>query len=142
MSVERTRQVMTEYLDALVARGDYARYFSDDVVFRVMGTAEQARGREAVEQFIRTLHEVAFDANPKAVRLLVENGHAALEAEFIGTHVAEFAGVVPSGNEVNLPYSVFYTVQDDKITELRAYLALDLLVRQLNSAPEMGRTTP
>ena len=142
MSVERTREVMTEYLDALVNRGDYARYFSDDVVFRVMGTPEQARGREGVEQFIRYLHEVAFDAHPKIVRLVVEDGEAALEAEFIGTHVAEFAGVVPSGNEVNLPYSVFYTLQDDKITELRGYLALDLLVRQLSPTPEMGRTTP
>jgi steroid delta-isomerase-like uncharacterized protein len=131
MATEQTRQVMMDYLDMLVARDDYGRFFSDDVVFRVMGTDQEAHGRDGVEQFIRYLHEVAFDANPEIVTVLAEGNAAALEAVFVGKHIAEFAGHAARGNNVRLPYSVLYTLRDGQITELRAYFALDVLARQL-----------
>ena len=136
MSTERTREIMTAYLDTLLARGDYARYLSDDVVFTVMGTEQVVHGRASIEQFIRYLHEVAFDAHPTLVTLVVEDGKAMAELEFRGTHIAEFAGQAASGKAINLPYSVAYDVEDDTITALRAYMSLDGLIRQISSSSE------
>ena len=139
MSTERTRETMTAYLDSLLARGEYARYLRDDVVFTVMGTDQEVHGRVSVEQFIRYLHEVAFDAHPTLVSLVVEDRKAMGEFEFRGTHIAEFAGQAASGKAINLPYSVAYDVEDDKITALRAYISLDSLIRQITTSPEAAQ---
>ncbi len=141
MSTERTRETMTAYLDTLLARGEYARYLRDDVVFTVMGTEQEVRGRANVEQFIRYLHEVAFDAHPTLINLVVEDAKAMGEFEFRGTHIAEFAGQAASGKDVSLPYSVAYDIADDKITALRAYLSLDGLIKQISRSPEAAQAT-
>ena len=39
------RQVMQDYLDALVKRADYPRYFTEDVVATFEGTDQRAEGR-------------------------------------------------------------------------------------------------
>ena len=62
MSVEQTQATMNDYVDTLVKRGDYARYFSDDVTWVTVGPNQELRGRDAVGQFIRWFHEQAFDA--------------------------------------------------------------------------------
>jgi steroid delta-isomerase-like uncharacterized protein len=136
MSVESTRTALTAYLDSLVQRGPYGQYFSDDVTFAVMGTNQEVKGRDAVEQFIRFFHEQAFDAEPKVKNLIAGDGQAVLEADFVGTHIGEFLGVAASGKEVKVPYSVVYDVQGDKITALRAYIPMDVLLQQIGSVPE------
>jgi hypothetical protein len=45
MSAER--QVMQDYIDALVKRADYTRYFAEDVVATFEGTDQRAEGRKA-----------------------------------------------------------------------------------------------
>jgi predicted ester cyclase len=127
------RQVMQEYLDTLVKRGDYAVLFTDDVVASFEGTDQRADGREAAEQLIRYVHEVAFDARPELKNLLVDDGKAAIEADFVGTHTAEFAGLQPVGREVRVPYSVIYDLRGDKISALRIYFPMSLLIEQLTS---------
>lgn len=54
-----------------------------------------------------------------------------IEAEFVGTHVGEFAGVAPTGRQVRVPYSVAYDLVEDAITAVRLYLPMDALVRQI-----------
>jgi predicted ester cyclase len=127
------RQVMQEYLDTLVKRGDYAVLFTDDVVATFEGTDQRAEGREAAEQLIRYVHEIAFDARPELKNLLVDDGKAAIEADFVGTHAAEFAGIQPVGREVRVPYSVIYDLRGDKISALRIYFPMALLIEQLTS---------
>jgi len=127
------RQVMQEYLDTLVKRGDYAVLFTDDVVATFEGTDQRAEGREAAEQLIRYVHEIAFDARPELKSLLVDDGKAAIEADFVGTHVAEFAGIQPVGREVRVPYSVIYDLRGDKISALRIYFPMSLLIEQLTN---------
>ena len=41
------RQVMQDYLDALIKRADYPALFTDDVVVTFEGTDQRAEGREA-----------------------------------------------------------------------------------------------
>ena len=114
------RQVMQGYLDALFKRaGDYSDYFADDVVASMEGTGQHAEGRQAVVQFIKNL--------------LVDDRKAAIEADFVGTHTGEFAGVRATGRTVRVPYSVVYDLRDDKITQLRMYFPVSLLVEQLTS---------
>jgi predicted ester cyclase len=129
MSTER--QVMQDYLDALVKRADFAAYFTDDVVATFEGTDQRADGRDAASQLIRYVHEGAFDAQMELRNLLTEPGKAAIEADFVGTHTGEFAGIPPTGRAVRVPYSVVYDLAGDRISALRIYFPMTLLIDQL-----------
>jgi predicted ester cyclase len=129
MSTER--QVMQDYLDALVKRADFAAYFTDDVVATFEGTDQRADGRDAASQLIRYVHEGAFDAQMELRNLLTEPGKAAIEADFVGTHTGEFAGIPPTGRAVRVPYSVVYDLAGDRISALRIYFPMALLIDQL-----------
>ena len=127
------RKVMQEYIDALVKRADYPVYFTDDVVATFEGTDQRAVGREAAGQLIRYVHEGAFDARPELKNLLVDDGKAAIEADFAGNHTGEFAGIQPTGRPVRVPYSVVYDIRGDQISALRIYFPMSLLLEQLAS---------
>ncbi|HSS92076.1 MAG TPA: ester cyclase [Streptosporangiaceae bacterium] len=127
------RKVIQEYIDALVKRADYPAYFTDDVVATFEGTDQRAVGREAAGQLIRYVHEGAFDARPELKNLLVDDGKAAIEADFAGTHTGEFAGIPPTGRAVRVPYSVVYDIRGDQISALRIYFPMSLLMEQLTN---------
>ena len=129
--VESGRATMHAYLDALVARGDFARYFAEDVEFKLMGTDQEVHGRAAVEQAIRGLHEQVFDARPEVKSLVCDDMHAGLEADFVGRHVLEFAGKAPKGKEVRAPYAVIYDLDGGQIKALRIYGFMEALLPQL-----------
>ena len=74
MTVEATAETMRSYLDALVARGDFADYFTDDVTWTIIGTDQQVQGREPVRDFLTWMHTQAFDAHPKVKTLVVGDG--------------------------------------------------------------------
>src|SRR5579863_4594098 len=127
------RQTMQDYLDALAKRDDFPAYFTDDVVATFEGTDQRAEGREAAEQLIRYVHEGAFDARMELKNLLTEPGKAAIEADFAGTHTAEFAGIPAAGRAVRVPYSVVYDLPGDRISALRIYFPMSQLIEQLTS---------
>jgi predicted ester cyclase len=129
------RETMTRYLDTLVQRGDYGRFFAEDARFSIEGTDQSGTGRDAVEHTIRFLHEVAFDASPELKNLIVEGNKAAIEADFVGVHTGEFAGLPPSGRSVRVPYSVVYDLEGDTITSLRIYMPMQALLEQLSGTP-------
>ena len=141
MSAEQVRETMQSYVSALLDRGDYRRFFADEIEVSIVGTDQQARGSEAAEQMIRFMHQVAFDARPEISNLVADDAGAAAEAVFEGTHIGEFAGVPASGQRVRVPYSVFYELRDGKITALRLYMSLDELVRQIGQ-PQSTVATP
>ena len=62
---------------------------------------------------------------------MCDGGHAAIEAQFVGTHIGEFEGVLASNRAVRLPYSVVYDVEDDGLRMLRLYFPLDALIKQI-----------
>jgi steroid delta-isomerase-like uncharacterized protein len=134
MSREQTESTISEYLTALLEGGDFAAFFADDVVWTTMETGDQVRGREAVREHIVSLHSQAFHASPELVGTTFTDGGAGLEAVFVGTHEAEFAGVPATGAAVRLPYCVFYDVAAGRITALRAYFPIGALVQQLREA--------
>jgi steroid delta-isomerase-like uncharacterized protein len=134
MSAEQVRQTMQSYVEVLLARGDYRRFFADDIRFEVVGTDQRLQGAESAEQAIRFLHEMAFDAQPEIVNVLVDDHGAAAEATFVGTHIGDFAGIGATGNAVRVPYSVFYDVDAGTITALRIYMPMDQLLAQIGAA--------
>src|SRR4051795_2664730 len=131
MSADQVHQTMDGYMEALLARGDYGRFFADDIAFSIVGTEQQLTGARETAQAIRFMHEGAFDAQPELVGVLVDERGAAAEAVFVGTHVGEFAGVPATGNAVRVPYSVFYDVDAGLITGLRIYMPMDQLIAQI-----------
>jgi steroid delta-isomerase-like uncharacterized protein len=132
MSVEATAETMRSYLDALVARGEFADYFSDDVTWTIVGIDQQVQGREPVRDFLTRMHTQAFDAHPKVKALVVGDGQAVLEADLVGTHTGEFLGMAATGKSIQVPYCVVYDLRDDKIVALRAYIPMDLFTQQLS----------
>jgi steroid delta-isomerase-like uncharacterized protein len=123
---------MRSYLDTLLARGDFADYFTDDVTWTTVGTDQELQGRQPVRDFLIWMHTQAFDAHPKVKTLVIGDGQAALEADFVGTHTGEFLGVPATGKSVQVPYCVVYDLQDGKLAALRAYIPMDLFAQQLS----------
>jgi predicted ester cyclase len=133
---------MQSYAEVLLARGDYRRFFADDIRLEVVGTDQRVQGPEAAEQAIRFLHEVAFDARPEITNVLVDDHGAAAEATFVGTHVGEFAGIGATGSAVRVPYSVFYELDAGMITALRIYMPMDQLRAQIGTPAEAEAARP
>ena len=133
MSDQAASSMMSAYLDALVSRGDFARYFAEDVTFEIVGTPQRADGRAAVRDVILYLHTQAFDGTVKAKTVFVADGHAAVECDFVATHTGEFLGVAPTGRAVDVPYAVVYDVDDTEIHALRIYMSMEVLREQLTA---------
>jgi steroid delta-isomerase-like uncharacterized protein len=131
MSVEATSKTIRSYLDALLARGDFADSFTNDITWTTVGTGPELQGRQPVRDFISWMHTQAFDAHPKVKTLVVGDGQAALEADFVGTHTGEFLGVPATGKSVQVPYCVVYDLRDDKIAAVRAYMPMEPFAQQL-----------
>jgi hypothetical protein len=131
--IERTRQTTTGYLDALVGDGDIGRFLADNATFTVIGSDQVSRGREAVVGTIDWLHNQTFAGRPIVKTTFFGDDRAAIEADFIGTHVGEFAGIAATGRSVQVPYSVFYDLAGDEIAAIRVYMPMDVIRRQLGA---------
>ena len=141
MSAGTTQQAMDGYLNALVSGGDFARFFADEVVWETPETGERIVGRQAVRDFIIAFHRKMFDARPELKHLVVAEDAAVVEADFVGTHTGEFAGIPPTGAKVRIPYCVTYDLVNGEIVALRGYLPVAAMVNQLRShsaAPDRG----
>jgi hypothetical protein len=136
MSTESTRQALDGYLEALLSFGDFGRFMTDDVTVAFMGTDRVIQGRAAAEQLITFVHAVAFKTAIQIKGVACGDGHAMLEAEFVGTHIGEFEGVPASNRHVRVPYAAAYDVEGGRITVLRLYFPLEQLMRQIRVVEE------
>ena len=133
MTVEQTEAAMAAYAEALLGGGAYETYFAPDIVVKDVDTGQEVTGPAAAKTLIDALHHELFDATPEITGLVVGEGRAALEATFVGTHTGEFAGIAATGKEIAVPYSVFYELEDGKITALRLYALSPGLVQQVQA---------
>ena len=131
MSAESTRQVMMRYFDAV--HGDVSM-MAPDVVFRIMATGQEHRGPEGVAQMLQYFYHIAFNATAEARNLIVSDGKAVWEGDFVGKHIGEFMGIPATNKNVRVPLCVVYDVVDDKITAGRVYLEAPALMAQLGVA--------
>jgi len=137
MSLERTQQVMNRYWNS-----DHkdVSMMADDVVFTHMATGDEHRGPEGVRHMLDYMYRQAFDATAEIHTRICSEGHAMIEAEFVGTHTGEFAGIPATGRKVRVPFCVVYDVQGDRITRGRVYMEMPVMLRQLGRAPQPAAT--
>lgn len=131
MTTELTETTIVAYAAALAGSGDPMRFLAPDVTFTAMETGEVTRGLEAVAMLLDHLHRQAFTAAPILRTLVAIPGLAMVEADFVGTHVGEFAGVAATGRSVRVPFAAAFDLVDGFIVAVRAYLPLDALLRQV-----------
>jgi steroid delta-isomerase-like uncharacterized protein len=138
MGIERTREVMTRYWDS--EHRDLSM-MAADVVFTSMATGDQHHGPAEVKRMLEHIYHVAFEARAETRSRLFGEDQAMLEADFVGTHIGEFAGVPATGRTVRVPLCVVYDLEEGRIVRARVYLELPVLLRQLRgeAAVEAGQ---
>ncbi len=128
MSVESTREVVQAYF------GEHdPSFLADDAVFTFMATGQEYTGREAVTQALDYLYHQAFDARSEERNTIYADGQAAVEADLVGRHIGEFAGIVATGREIRVPWCVVYTVEGGKIKRANIYLSEEAIRQQLGA---------
>jgi steroid delta-isomerase-like uncharacterized protein len=128
MSVESTREVISRYLSS--NHSDLSM-MADDVVFAHMATGDLHEGPEAVGRMLHYVYHVAFDARAETRNLVVDDGKAVLEADFVGIHIGEFAGIPATGKQVRVPLCIVYDLENDMIKRGRVYMEIPVLFKQL-----------
>ncbi len=138
MSSAPTRAAMERYIQS---QHQDLSMMADDVVFTTMATGEEHRGIEGVRRMLHHIYHEAFDAHAEVRALICDDGHAALEATFIGRHTGEFAGIAATGREVRVPLCVVYDVDNGQIRRGRVYLEVPVMLQQLGAVPEAGEVS-
>jgi steroid delta-isomerase-like uncharacterized protein len=139
MSIERTREAMTRYLDS--GHTDLSM-MADDVVFTNMATGEEHSGVDGVRRMLDYVYHTAFDATAETRSTIYAERQAVFEADFVGTHIGTFAGIPATRRSVRVPLCVVYDVEEGKIRRGRIYLQMPVLLRQLGAAPAEREVAP
>ena len=109
-------------------------FLAEDAVFKNMSTNEDIVGRDAIADMLHYMYHIAFDAKAVIKNTAATENTALLEAMFVGKHIGEFAGLEPTGKNVNVPLCVTYDLNDEGlIQKARIYMLTDVLVMQLTS---------
>lgn len=130
-SRDATLRVLERYWNA---EDDDTSMFAADVVYRMMATGEEHRGPGGIRQLLHDFYQVSFDAIAETRNVVIGDGIGVLEAEVVGTHIGEFAGVPATGKEVRIPLVVVYEVADDLIHAGRVYVELPVFHRQVGAS--------
>jgi predicted ester cyclase len=109
------------------------KYLTEDTVFIDMNTNELTIGREAVGNMLHYIYHVAFDARAEITNTIVCDNKAVLEANFIGKHIGEFAGIPATNKSVNVPLCVTYDLENGLVKVARVYMLASAMMQQLNS---------
>jgi ketosteroid isomerase-like protein len=136
MSRDETQAVLENYVEQLLSNGSYADFFADDIVVTLMDVGQETRGRDAAHELVQYLHEVVFDVTLETRTIVYGEGIASAEIVFVGTQLVEYAGVQPTGEEIRVPYSVAWELEDGKITDLRLYQLATGISTQLTALAE------
>lgn len=128
MSMESTHKVMQQYSNS--EHSDVS-VMADDVIFTIMATGQEHKGPDGVLQMLQYFYQIAFEATAETKNFFVADGKAVLEADFVGKHIGEFAGIPATGKDVCVPLCVVYDLENDKITRGRVYFEMPALMAQL-----------
>jgi len=129
MSIEETRETMLRYFNS--EHSDVSA-LADDVVFTIMATGAEHRGREGVTAMLNYFYHVAFSATAETRVTLFGEANAMVEGDFVGKHIGEFAGIPPTGKDVKVPLCVVYDLDRNQIRRGRVYFEMPVLLRQLS----------
>jgi steroid delta-isomerase-like uncharacterized protein len=128
MSVESTRNVMMQYFESMHSD---VKMMAEDVVFTIMASGDEHRGRDGVMGMLNYFYHIAFDATATTRVMLFGESNAMVEGDFVGKHIGEFAGIPATGKEVRVPICVVYDLENDQIKRGRVYFEMPALLQQL-----------
>jgi len=131
MSIESTQKTMAHYLES--EHSDVS-VMAEDVVFTIMATGQEHKGPEGVLQMLQYFYQIAFEATAETRNFFYADGKAVLEADFIGKHIGEFAGIPATGKNVRVPLCVVYDLENDQITRGRVYFEMPALMAQFGES--------
>lgn len=116
-------------------RGHEPDIVADDAVFHDLSSGQDFRGREAIGQMLHWFYNVALDARaePRIVILDEAQSAAAVAGRVIGRHTGDFAGVPPSGRDVNVQLCVTYALRGNSIREAWVYFNVPEFLRQVGA---------
>ncbi|MEO1010196.1 MAG: ester cyclase [Bacteroidota bacterium] len=63
--------------------------------------------------------------------IMTEANKVLIQARMSGTHTGEFGGIPPTGREIDLPFAIRYTIENEKITDHWLIADQMLLMEQL-----------
>jgi predicted ester cyclase len=79
------------------------------------------------------IYHVAFEARAETRNMVFADGQAVLEADFVGKHIGEFAGVPATGKTVRVPLCVVYDLVNDRIARGRVYFEVPAFLKQVGA---------
>jgi steroid delta-isomerase-like uncharacterized protein len=123
--------VVKQYLEG---KHSGVELLAEDAVFTFTATGQQWRGPEAITGMLTYFYQEAFHAHTATKKLFGDDRFACLEADVVGTHTGEFAGVPATGKQVSVPMTVVYEVADGKIVSGDVYFEIPALLAQLGAA--------
>ena len=130
--LEKKASLSQKNLEAYFATHD-VQYVAEDAVFTHMSTGDKTVGREAVKQMLHYFYHLAFDARAEIKNTIITESKAVLEADFIGKHIGEFAGIPPTNKEVNVPLCIVYDLENGLVKHARVYMLMEVMIKQLTS---------
>ena len=130
--IEKKTSSAQENMAAYFATHD-VQYVAEDAVFTHMSSGDKTVGREAVRQMLQYFYHIAFDARAEIKNTIITESKAVLEADFIGKHIGEFAGIPPTHKEVNVPLCIVYDLENGLVKHARVYMLMDVMIKQLTS---------
>jgi steroid delta-isomerase-like uncharacterized protein len=133
MSVESTRDVISKYVES---NHTDLSMMADNVVFTNMGTGDEHHGIDGVRGMLQYIYHTAFDAHPEPRNMVFADGKAVLEADFVGRHIGEFAGVPATNKMVRVPLCVVYDLENDKIARGRIYFEAAAFFKQVGDGQD------
>jgi steroid delta-isomerase-like uncharacterized protein len=128
MLAESTREKLLQYFNS---EHDDVSVMADDVVFTIMATGQEHHGPDGVLGMLHYFYRVAFDATAETRVMLFGEQNAMVEANFVGKHTGEFAGIPATGKDVHVPLCVVYDLENDQIKRGRVYFEMPALLQQL-----------
>ena len=128
MSTKSTKEVMMQYFES--EHADMSM-MADDVVFTITATGQENHGPDGVMQMLDYFYHTAFEATAETKNMVFADQQAVVEADFVGKHVGEFAGIPATGKEVRVPLCVAYDLENDCIKLARVYFEMPALFQQL-----------
>ena len=143
--MSNAREVVQRFYDSF-AKGDFdsaEQCFSPDAtnVEPFGGTMDMKAWRQYGEAFKAGLPDAHMEVDS-----VVESGNkVAVEARFVGTHTQPLMSpqgeLAPSGRTIDLPFSDFFELRNDKIVKHRVYYDQVAFMTQLGLMPEGASTT-
>lgn len=128
---EMTASIAKRHVESLGRADDCRCLLRADTTLTFMDTSEKFTGAEEICAVFDNLHVHLFSASSRVKAFHQTHQQVAVEAEFFGTHVREFAGLRPTSKSVTAEYVLAYDVEDGCIVAIRAYWNLDALVQQI-----------